>query len=174
MKMINYKMAVAVACLSLWSAVRAESVPANTIEAVTVAQQGNEIALKIELKEPLSSPPPGFSVANPAKIALDFQSTANGLGKNTEVFNQGDLRSMNVVQVGDRTRVVLNLVRGLNYKTRLDGKALYVTLSPIERVTDSAAQRTTRFAEESLVGAKHSLNDVVFRRGRDGEGRCCS
>jgi type IV pilus assembly protein PilQ len=28
-------------------------------------------------------------VANPAKIALDFQSTANGLGKNTQVFNQG-------------------------------------------------------------------------------------
>lgn len=57
MKMINYKMAVAVACLSLWSAVRAEPVPANTIEAVTVAQQGNEIALKIDLKEPLSAPP---------------------------------------------------------------------------------------------------------------------
>jgi type IV pilus assembly protein PilQ len=171
MKMINYKMAVAVACLSLWSAVRAEPVPANTIEAVTVAQQGNEIALKIDLKEALNAPPPGFSVANPAKIALDFQSTANGLGKNTEVFNQGDLRSMNVVQVGDRTRVVLNLVRGLNYKTRIDGKALYVTLSPIERVSDSAAQRTTRFAEESLVGTKHSLSDVMFRRGRDGEGR---
>lgn len=171
MKMINYKMAVAVACLSLWSAVRAEPVPANTIEAVTVAQQGNEIALKIDLKEALNAPPPGFSVANPAKIALDFQSTANGLAKNTEVFNQGDLRSMNVVQVGDRTRVVLNLVRGLNYKTRIDGKALYVTLSPIERVSDSAAQRTTRFAEESLVGTKHSLSDVMFRRGRDGEGR---
>lgn len=171
MKMINYKMAVAIACLSLWSAVRAEPAPANSIEAVTVAQQGNDIALKIDLKEPLTSPPPGFSVATPAKIALDFQSTANGLGKNTEVFNQGDLRSMNVVQVGDRTRVVLNLVRNLNYRTRLDGKALYVTLSPIERVSDSAAQRTTRFAEESLVGTKHSVNDVVFRRGRDGEGR---
>ncbi len=171
MKMINYKIAVAIACLSLWSAVRAEPAPANSIEAVTVAQQGNDIALKIDLKEPLTSPPPGFSVASPAKIALDFQSTANGLGKNAEVFNQGDLRSMNVVQVGDRTRVVLNLVRNLNYRTRLDGKALYVTLSPIERVSDSAAQRTTRFAEESLVGTKHSVNDVVFRRGRDGEGR---
>jgi type IV pilus assembly protein PilQ len=136
-----------------------------------VAQQGNEVALRIDLKEPLASPPPGFSVANPAKIALDFQSTANGLGKNSQVFNQGDLRSMNVVQVGDRTRVVLNLVRNMNYKTRLDGKALYVTLSPIERLAESAAQRTTRFAEESLVGSSHAVNDVVFRRGKDGEGR---
>lgn len=171
MKLITYAMAVASACLALSSSAQAEVPPANSIEAVNVAQQGNEVALRIDLKEPLASPPPGFSVANPAKIALDFQSTANGLGKTSQVFNQGDLRGMNVVQVGDRTRVVLNLVRNMNYKTRLDGKSLYVTLSPIERLADSAAQRTTRFAEESLVGSKHAVSDVLFRRGKDGEGR---
>jgi type IV pilus assembly protein PilQ len=171
MKLITYAMAVASACLALSSSARAEAPPANTIEAVNVAQQGNEVALRIDLKEPLASPPPGFSVVNPAKIALDFQSTANGLGKTSQIFNQGDLRGMNVVQVGDRTRVVLNLVRNMNYKTRLDGKSLYVTLSPIERLADSAAQRSTRFAEESLVGSKHSVSDVMFRRGKDGEGR---
>lgn len=171
MKLITYAMAVASACLALSSSAQAEAPPANSIEAVNVAQQGNEVALRIDLKEPLASPPPGFSVANPAKIALDFQSTANGLGKTSQVFNQGDLRGMNVVQVGDRTRVVLNLVRNMNYKTRLDGKSLYVTLSPIERLADSVAQRTTRFAEESLVGSKHAVSDVLFRRGKDGEGR---
>jgi type IV pilus assembly protein PilQ len=171
MKLITYAMAATLACLALSSPARAEAPPANTIEAVNVAQQGNEVALRIDLKEPLASPPPGFSVANPAKIALDFQSTANGLGKTSQVFNQGDLRGMNVVQVGDRTRVVLNLVRNMNYKTRLDGKSLYVTLSPIERLADSAAQRTTRFAEENLVGSKHAMSDVMFRRGKNGEGR---
>lgn len=171
MKFINYAMATALACLAVVSSVSAETLPSNAIESVNVAQQGNEVALRIDLKEALASPPPGFSVANPAKIALDFQSTANGLGKNSQVFNQGDLRSMNVVQVGDRTRVVLNLVRNMNYKTRLDGKALYVTLSPIERLADSTAQRATRFAEESLVGSRHAVNDVVFRRGKGGEGR---
>ena len=171
MKLITYAMATALACLALSSPVRAEAPPANTIESVNVAQQGNEVALRIDLKEPLASPPPGFSVANPAKIALDFQSTANGLGKTSQVFNQGDLRGMNVVQVGDRTRVVLNLVRNMNYKTRLDGKSLYVTLSPIERLPDSATQKTIRFAEESIVGSKHSVSDVLFRRGKDGEGR---
>jgi type IV pilus assembly protein PilQ len=70
--------------------------------------------------------------------------------------NEGDLRSLNVVQVGERTRLVLNLGRNMNYKTRLDGKALYVILSPIVRVGDSAAERATRFAEESAVGSKHS------------------
>ncbi len=171
MKSIRLAMAAFLACLALSPSVQAEALPSNAIESVNVAQQGNEVALRIDMKEPLSSPPPGFSVANPAKIALDFQSTANGLGKNSQVFNQGDLRSMNVVQVGDRTRVVLNLVKSLNYKTRLEGKSLYVTLTPIDRVTDSSATRSTRFAEESLVGSRHTVNDVIFRRGKDGEGR---
>ncbi len=171
MKFIKHAMAALLVCLALAPAARAEALPSNTIEAINVAQQGNEVSLRIDLKEALTTPPPGFSVANPAKIALDFQSTANGLGKNTQVFNQGDLRSMNIVQVGDRTRLVLNLVKNLNYKTRIDGKALYVTLSPVERVSDTSATRSTRFAEESLVGTKHSVSDVMFRRGKDGEGR---
>ena len=171
MKLINYSLAVASACLAMISPLKAETPPANTIEAINVVKQGNEIAVKIDLKEALSSPPAGFSIANPAKIALDFPSTANGLGKNNQTVNEGDLRSLNVVQVGERTRLVLNLGRNMNYKTRLDGKSLYVVLSPIIRVGDSAAERSTRFAEESAVGSKHSLRDIMFRRGKDGEGR---
>lgn len=171
MKLFNYAVAVAAACIATVSPLRAETVAANAIEAVNVAQQGNEIAVKIDLREALTSPPAGFAVANPAKIAFDFPATGNALGKTTQVLNEGDLRSLNVVQVAGRTRLVLNLVRNMNYRTRLDGKALYVTLSPIERLSDAVAERSVRFAEESLVGSKHAVRDVMFRRGKDGEGR---
>lgn len=171
MKLINFVLVAASACLALISPVRGETTPTNAIESVSVAQQGNDVAVRIDLKEPLAVAPPGFSVASPAKIALDFQATANALGKNSQLVNQGDLRSMNIVQVGDRTRMVLNLQRNMNYKTRLEGKSLYVTLTPVDRIVESAAQRSSRFAEESLVGKKHSINDVMFRRGKDGEGR---
>lgn len=171
MKLFNYAVAIAATCLVAASPVRAEKPAANAIEAVNVAQQGNETAVKIDLREALVTPPAGFAVANPARIAFDFPSTANALGKTTQVLNEGDLRSVNVVQVADRTRLVLNLVRNMNYRTRIDGKSLYVTLSPIERLSDTVAERTVRFAEESVVGARHAVRDVMFRRGRDGEGR---
>ena len=171
MKSIKRALAAILVCLALAPSARSESQATNAIEAVSVAQQGNEISLRIDMKEALQTPPPGFSVASPAKIALDFQGTSNALGRNSQVINQGDLRSLNVVQVGDRTRVVLSLVKNLNYKTRLDGKSLYVTLSPIERVIENASTRSTRFAEESLVGTKHAVSDILFRRGKDGEGR---
>lgn len=171
MKLANYVSAVAAICLLMASPLRAETAAANAIEALNVAQQGNETAVKIDLKEALTTPPAGFAVANPAKIAFDFPATSNALGKTTEVLNQGDLRSVNIVQVAGRTRLVLNLVRNMNYRTRLDGKSLYVTLTPIERLGDAVAERSVRFAEESLVGARHAVRDVMFRRGKDGEGR---
>lgn len=171
MKFINYALVTASACLALVSPLRAQTTPANTIEAVSVAKQGVEVAVKIDLKDPLAMPPAGFSVANPAKVAFDFPATTNGLGKTTQVVNEGDLRSFNVVQAGERTRLVLNLTGNMNYKTRLDGKSLYVVLTPVERISDSAAQRSTKFAEERTVGERHSVRDVIFRRGKDGEGR---
>ena len=172
MKFINYAMAAVTAtCLALASPVLAQSVAANSIEAINAAPQGTDIAIRIDLKEPLATAPTGFSVAKPAKIAFDFPSTANGLGKNSLVFKEGDLQSVNVVEAAGRTRLVLNLTRSMKYTTRLDGKSLYVVLSEIPVVPDSLAQRVTRFTEETAVGKRHALQDVVFRRGKDGEAR---
>lgn len=159
------------ACLALALQVHAQTPVSNSIEAINVAQQGNDIAVKIDLKEALQSPPAGFSVANPARVAFDFPQTVNGLGKNGQIVNEGDLRGFNVVQAGERTRLVLNLTKNMNYSTRLDGKSLYVTLSPIVRAGEIPTHAVTRFSEESVVGSKHSLRDVQFRRGKDGEGR---
>lgn len=170
MKIVNHVVVALLGCLALSSVSSAQSA-ANVIEAVNVAQQGSDIAVKIDLKEELSTPPASFSVASPARVALDFPLTSNGLGKNSVPVNQGDLRGLNVVQTEGRTRVVLNLLKSMNYTTRIDGKALYVTLSPIARVGDSPAQQVTRFSEPSLVGGQHSLRDVIFRRGKDGEAR---
>jgi len=171
MKFINYAMAaVAATCLAMAGPISAQTATTNTIEAIVAAPQGDNVAVKIDLKEALSAPPAGFSVANPAKIAFDFPSTANGLGKNSLTFKEGDLQSANVVQVGGRTRVVLNLVRSLNYTTRIEGKSLYIVLAPIPAV-GSLAERVTRFTEETSIGKRHALQDVAFRRGKDGEAR---
>jgi type IV pilus assembly protein PilQ len=171
MKFINYAMAaVAATCLAMAGPLSAQTATTNSIESIVAAPQGDNVAVKIDLREALTAPPTGFSVANPAKIAFDFPATANGLGKNSLTFKEGDLQSANVVQVGGRTRVVLNLTRSLNYTTRLDGKSLYIVLAPIPAV-GSLPERVTRFTEETSIGKRHALQDVAFRRGKDGEAR---
>ena len=54
----------------------------NTIESIRANQQGSNVIVKVSMKKPIAKPPIGFSVTNPARIALDFASTTNGTGKN--------------------------------------------------------------------------------------------
>lgn len=143
----------------------------NGIENVSYTTfQGGKIELKVSLTQPLVTPPAGFTTNNPPRIALDFPGTANALGKTTVDIGEGGLRSINVVQAGSRTRLVMNLVKSVSYETRMEGKELYVTLQAAPP-TSTTANVTARFAEGAAGKQKHSLHDIDFRRGSNGEGR---
>jgi len=141
---------------------------ANSIEAFNVTQQGGKVTVRIETKEPLQSLPPNFSVASPARIAFDFPGTTNALGRNSQDIGEGELRSMNVVQGADRTRLVLNLRRAVAHEATLEGKTLIVTLTSLPPTATGAG--VAHFAE-GKADARHAIRDIDFRRGRAGEGR---
>jgi type IV pilus assembly protein PilQ len=144
---------------------------ANSIEGIDVSPStGGTVVVKVTLKQPLVSPPAAFSVTNPPRIALDFLNTANALGRNLQEVGEGDLRSINVVQAGDRTRLVLNLARASGYDTRIDGRTLLITLQGAAAAA-SPAGVTTHFAEARPGDSRHALRDIDFRRGTTGEGR---
>jgi len=143
---------------------------ANSIEAFDVAQQGGNVVIRITTKEPLKSVPPSFTVASPARIVFDFANTSNGLGRNAQDVAQGELRSMNLVQGSDRTRMVLNLRRSVAHEISLDGRNMVVTLSAAAVAPAGAAGQVAHFAEGKADG-KHAIREVDFRRGSAGEGR---
>ena len=155
--------------LTAWSQPAGSDV-ANSIEAINVAGQlGGNIVIRITLKQPLANPPAGFTINNPPRIAFDFPGTSNALGKTTQEVGDGDLRNMNIVQAGDRTRLVMNLSKPLGYETKIDGTNVIITLQAA--ATTAAAPVTSHFAEAKPGDTRHSLRDVSFRRGPNGEGR---
>ncbi|CAN5248159.1 type IV pilus secretin PilQ [soil metagenome] len=146
----------------------------NSIESVGANQSGSTIVVRIKLKSAPKNPPAGFSVANPARIALDFPGTGNASGQNTFDIQQGELRSVNVVTVGDRSRLVLNLKRTMPYTTSIEGDVVVVALdgsSTQASAPAGAPAQPVRFAEPVADAQTHSVRDIDFRRGRDGEGR---
>lgn len=145
----------------------------NRIEKIIAAEQGGNIILKLSMTQPLAAVPASFSVANPARIAFDFPDTANGLGRNSQVLNTGDLRSVNIVQVGDRTRLVLNLSRVYPYEARIEGKDILITLAAGEfKEAAGMVQQSSQFAPAAIgQGDRHAIRDINFRRGKEGEGR---
>src|SRR5574340_423394 len=143
----------------------------NAITGLQVAQQAGNVVVKISLKNPLTSAPLTFSVANPPRIAFDFQGTDNALGRSAQEVREGDLRSLNIVQVGDRTRLVLNLQKMASAETRIEKNEMFITLSPSGTATEPASASAQRFAEAATSDEAKAIRNIAFRRGKDGEGR---
>ena len=146
----------------------------NSIEAVSASQQGADLIVKLTLSQPIAAAPASFSVSNPPRVAFDFPGTSNALGTNSKTFNEGDLRSVNLVQVANRTRVVLNLKHLRQTSTRLDGKDIYISVSGANAdtaVKPTAEKTATSFSEAKQASDQASVRDINFRRGKNGEGR---
>lgn len=143
----------------------------NVIESINANQQGSNVIVKITLKNPVVKPPIGFSITNPARIALDFSDTANALGKSTQEIGLGDVRNVNIVQAGERSRLVFNLGRPLNYATAVEGNAVVVTIDGSGGIATAMNVSGVPVASKAPATGKSALRDIDFRRGASGEGR---
>lgn len=157
----------------------ASAMAQNAIQSIDSTQQAGSEVVRIELAEPLAAVPAGFTIQTPPRIAIDLPGVTNALGKSSIEMNQGNLRSVNVAQSGERTRLVLNLKKASNYRAELQGKVLLVVIDSAAppaanpgaaAATAAAAQPPVHFAE-SLNRNPVALKDIDFRRGADGAGR---
>jgi type IV pilus assembly protein PilQ len=143
----------------------------NAIESIRANQQGNNVVINVAMKEAPAKLPIGFSITNPARIALDFGSTENATGKSAQDINLGDVRGVNVVQAGQRTRLVLNLKRPLNYATAIDGKSVILTVEAPGGTAQAQVTAAPATPAAGAAAAPAALRDLDFRRGANGEGR---
>jgi type IV pilus assembly protein PilQ len=169
------RFALAALCAAGLAAGARAQAPSNSIESVNVTSQtGGAIVVRIGMKEALTAPPGAFAIDNPPRIAFDFPNTVNGTGKARQEVGDGDLKSVNVVQVQDRTRLVLNLGKQVGYDTKIDGKNLLIVLQSTGTGgagTATAPPAVSHFAEAKPADNRHSVRDIDFRRGPKGEAR---
>ena len=152
----------------------------NEIKSINSSQQSGAEVVRIELSEALAAVPNGFTIQTPPRIAIDLPGVGNAMGKSNIEINQGNLRSVNVAQAGERTRLVLNLRNPTNYRAQIDGKVLVLVLEGSTTASTSAAVAANsapaaapapaRFAD-SLNSTPLAIRDIDFRRGTDGAGR---
>ena len=141
----------------------------GTISAVSASVQNGVETLRIDFSDSVVISPTGFVTQSPARIALDFHGVSNSFGKSVYESNLGNLRSVNIVEAGGRSRVVLNLKVPVGYKTDVQGKSLFVALDGAAGV-GGASVRTASFSESQNSDIL-PLKDIDFRRGADGAGR---
>ena len=140
----------------------------NIIEAVTTSTQAGVEVIKIDLSQALPVLPNGFSIQTPARVVLDLPNVGSGSMQSAIAINQGNVKSANVIQAGERTRFVLNLKQSVTYKTQLSGKSVLIFLDP---VVAAASDKPVAVFAENLNTSTLALKDVDFRRGPDNSGR---
>ena len=113
--------------------------------------------------------PSAFTVDEPARIALDFVNTKNKLSWRSRRVGMGNIKSIAAVEAGERTRVVINLVKQVPYTTRMTEKSLVLTLGSDTREASPTISQSG--AASFQAKQTRGLKNVDFRRGDGGEGR---
>lgn len=146
---------------------------ANVLNTISVAEGPNESqVIKLIMKEQVDVMPVSFTTSNPHRLVLDFANTGNSVGRVLESVNTPAIKNFQVVQVGERTRVVFNLNVPASHELRKDRNMILVVLHAATRKADAGTpvSAPARFAE-SGTQREYGIKDVDFRRGNNGEGR---
>jgi len=160
----------AAACLIMGgtaSVCAAETSSGNTLQSVdVVGLPGNKAQITLILSKPAPAPL-SFTIDNPARIALDFPDTSNGLAQRSQDIGIGVAESLTAVEAQGRTRVVINLSDMVPYEAHADGNKIILTVQNAGSELSEAAAVAARASGDS----NDSISNIDFRRGEDGQGR---
>ncbi|OOG38045.1 fimbrial protein [Rhodanobacter sp. C06] len=123
-----------------------------------------------------------FTTDNPARIAIDFADTATTAQRHTDI-GQGATSGVSAVSAGNRTRVIVELMRPASYQSAVEGDSLVLTVANGSASQTAAAPAPTPRSVTTAANidpSKHlpatatgglSVTAVDFRRGANGQGR---
>lgn len=164
--------------VTLLAALLSPAVLAANLQDLNVASlPGGRVELRLSFDEPVTAPR-GYTIEQPARIALDLPGVSNRLGSRNREIGMGNARSLTVVEAKDRTRLIVNLTSLTPYSTRVDGNTLFVVVgdgpaSSVSTVSTTAVASSAPAASVSAAragSAARSVSDIDFQRGEQGEG----
>lgn len=135
---------------------------------MTSVQEGVDV-LKIDFSAEAPKNVSAYAITSPARLVIDLPLTKSGLERNKLEVSQGTIRGVNVVEVADRTRMVVTLKQSATHRLSASGNTLLVFFSPIQ---EQAAHTNSQvvFTDNTNVDTQ-PLGAVDFRRLPDGGGR---
>lgn len=137
----------------------------NQIKSVDFADlPDGRVGMTITMDQPVTKAPAGFTLSNPARIALDFEDAKSALPANMMKINKSIVSSLNLAQGKTRARMVINLTKPSSYTVDFKGNVINVA---IKQASDTAPS----FAAGEPVAGGHKVKKVDFQSGKAGEGR---
>ncbi|BBP85873.1 fimbrial assembly protein PilQ [Pseudomonas sp. Pc102] len=163
--------------LTLLAAMLSPVLLAADLQGLDVAAlPGGKVELKLAFDEPVVAPR-GYTIEQPARIALDLPGVTNKLGSKNRELGVGNARSVTIVEAKDRTRMIINLATLVPYSTRVEGNNLYVIVGEAGGATQQATRTAPVAAPvapaapvKTFAAAGKAISNIDFQRGDQGEG----
>lgn len=169
----NYSMNIAFPRLfvSLFLAAVSQGALAASLQALDVAAlPGGKVELKLRFDEPVASPR-GYTIEQPARIALDLPGVVNALGERNRELGVGNARSVTLVEAQNRTRLIVNLTTLVPYSARSEGNDVIVVVGESASVLPkTTASNVVSEAPVRQVSSSRVVRGIDFQRGAAGEG----
>lgn len=156
-------------CVSFLALLMSPALLAADLQGLDVAAlPGDKVELKLSFDAPVASPR-GYTIDQPARIALDLPGVKNKLGSKNRDLGVGNTRSITVVEAKDRTRLIINLATLVPYSTRAEGNNLFVTVGGVATAAAPAVVAPVATPRPSYA-SRRAINNIDFQRGEQGEG----
>ena len=154
-----------------WSVATA-AVPVVIEDIAFTAQPGAQLEVRLTFSEPPSADIDSYSIEEPARIVLDFPDTRSGLEQKRFSLSQANATSVMVLESGDRTRMIVNLVDLVPFESSVSGRQLTLMIGQDggQAVASSAATDILRNDANRVERVVSEITDLAFQRSLEGEG----
>jgi len=154
-----------------WSAAAAAA-PVVIEDIAFTAQPGAQLEVRLTFSEPPSADIESYTIEEPARIVLDFPDTTSGLEQKRFSLSQANATSVMVLESGDRTRMIVNLVDLVPFESDVSGRQLTLTVGQDggQAVEASSATDILRTDANRVERVVSEITDLAFQRSPDGEG----
>ena len=146
--------------------------------AVTDIEFSSRPGSRFEVRLEFDGAPPeelqSYTIEKPARIAVDFPGTRSALDRKRYSLPYGNATGVLVLESGDRTRLIMNLVKLVPYDTRVDGNNLFLTVgqdADSEYFKARTDPNTLKSEIEPVAEVLSEIQDLQFQRSPAGEGR---
>ena len=115
--------------------------------------------------------PKVYTIESPARIALDLEGVSSKLRQKKHTLDLGNTQSVNVVEAGGRTRVIVNLQQLTQHTSRIEGNELIVSVGGGNTTKEYLKGTSSQLEKSAMSDAISAISSIDFRRGENGEGR---
>jgi len=135
---------------------------ANLLNLDATSLPGDKVELKLSFDQPVDLPK-GFTIDDPARIALDFAGVKSQLNANDFTFNIGATRSVNVLDSPQSMRLHINLNTLKPYNTYVKGNDLYIIIGETTVSTMQSANDVEQKQIAKQVYGERIITNIDFR-----------